>query len=134
MSCYGLGMARLTPWLVLVCAGCSSDTWQVHDAKGRECTREVDNSETSLTCNATPQPSFQGCFPDAPNACFALLYNRMPDDTVHEQVCDACCPAGVDGGSPVYIPADCSDVTCSTSDDCAVGGAVCRSGICMQHP
>lgn len=114
-------------WVLASCA--SQSSWNFTDGKGRACVRRVDNS---VTCNVPPQPSIIGCYTDAPNACFALVYNQTAFG-VREQLCDACCATDGDAG-PLYQITDCTDVVCKVDSDCVVMGAICsNAGTCIRN-
>ena len=114
--CFAFGLAA---------CGSSGDERTVTDQAGRTCTIPASGSLT-IECDATPMPK-NACSGGA-TACFMTgVVNSSPGMIGPEAVCAACC----DGDESVSSEEDCSQIDCTTIDDCPLGTTECKNGGCF---
>jgi hypothetical protein len=92
---------------------------ELEDMLGRSCL--FDNA-SEVTCDEPPMPT-GGCSGGA-TACFQL--GSSGDAAGPAAICAACCM----GSTSHSAAGDCSNLVCSTNDDCPPSYARCMSGIC----
>ena len=86
---------------------------------GRTCTLA---SSGKVTCDAQPEP-VNGC-KTGETACFQL--GTTGSAAGPGAICAACC----DGNSSTSYSSDCSNLVCSSNDDCPPEYGRCMSGVC----
>ena len=117
------------PSIALLCqlASCSSSSDdggpppdEVTDQLGRTCLIE---DAANVTCDEDPQPA-AGC-PEGATPCFDL--GTTGDASGPGAICAACCGKDIS----VSMAFDCSNLTCSTDDDCPAIYGRCLRGECL---
>ena len=92
---------------------------QVEDMRGRSCEITVDHE---VTCDEEPMPSV-GCSAGE-TACFRV--GTTGDAAGPGAICAACCKDNTSRG----IAADCSNLVCSSAEDCPSEYGRCMNSVC----
>jgi hypothetical protein len=121
--------ASLASVLLLACAlaacGGSSDDRTVKDKAGRTCTIPSSGSLT-IECDAMPMPA-NACTGSS-SACFVTgVVDTTTTMIGPAAVCAACCA----GNQSTSSEGDCSQIVCTTIDDCPLGTTECKDGGCF---
>jgi len=126
-------MSRFSFWsfaaILFVLAACGDSSGggppstKVKDMSGRTCS-VIDAAE--VTCDKVPTPAAPCA--TGKTACYSV--GTTGGSVLGPgAICAGCC----EGNTGTFLPADCSDIVCSTSSDCPDVYPTCTKGQCMSQ-